>query len=347
MFFLVLLVVVVVVFAAFVVWANRKVKPPAVRERIVGPFESSSAKPLPRSHGSGFTADEAQRLRAEAGPSHQTSTPATQSRVQAEIASLRRLSGSLSASPPVGHQPSGYARASSSRYVAPTKAPVPPVFADRDAWEDWATPIYDPYRDGREFKAALELSYRDANGQETKRRVDTERYVHDGHDGIFHAFCRLRAQRRSFRFSRVQKVVDLSTGEVISHLPRWLDRQYEQSDAGKAEAFMDEHDAALAALFYVAKADGAFRQPEKALISDFCEEQGCSVPGTVVDAMVAWEVPSAIGYGKVLKELAAMPDDYRQAVFAAAQSMSARKKTVRDTEARAVERMRKALDLPK
>lgn len=340
MFFLVLLIVVAVVFGGLVIWANRKVKPPVMRERIVGPYESSSAKTVPRSHGSGFTADEAQRLRAEGGRSRPAPAsrpaPETQSRVQAEISSLRRLSA-----------PATSMQASALRQAAPIKATAPPALVDKDAWEDWATPVYDPYRDGREFKVSLNLVYRDTKGQETVRRVETERYVHDGHDGIFHAFCYLRAQRRSFRFLRVQKAVDLSTGEVISHLPGWLDRQYELSDTGKAEAFMEEHDAALAALFYVAKADGSFRQPEKALISDFCEQQGCTVSGAVVDAMAGWEVPSAIGYGKDLKELADMPDSYRQAVFAAAQGMSARKKTVRDTEARAVERMRKALGLPK
>jgi len=204
----------------------------------------------------------------------------------------------------------------------------------------------------RQFDAiasvSLRIRYVDAKGETSSRVIDVQEFEHDWDGCTIQAYCHNRGARRTFKGSRIQEAIDTSTGEVISDLDSWLDAQYEASDAGAVDAFMAEHDAALVALFYIAKADGAFRAPEKRVLSELCEEWGLYDPiqcDLLFKDMGRWATPSAIIYGRVLRELAQMPQDYQQLVYAAAQRMSAGKKAVRDTEARALERMRKELRL--
>lgn len=216
---------------------------------------------------------------------------------------------------------------------------------DKDAWEEWATPEFDPYTSGHAITTTLDVHYVDSKGQSTVRQITTERYTHNGHDGLLHAYCHMRKSRRSFRIAQITKATSVETGEIIEHLPMWLDEQYAQSDTGQADAFIEEHDAALTALFFVAKADGAYRQPEKRLVADFCEERGCEVADLVIKTMAQWATPSKIGYGKALRALAELPDDYQQQVYEVASQMLSSKKTPRDAEIAALDRMRALLDI--
>lgn len=183
MFFLALLVVFMVVFVALVIWANRKVEPPPVRERISGPFESSSAPSSLRSQGKGFTAGEAQRLRGEIGGLRTVPAPVPapapapeavpQDRVQAEIASLRRLSGSLSAPPPVVHHPSEHAGALN-------------------------------------IPARWEIRYVDAFGEESTRVIRVEHL--DLRRREIEAYCEARRATRSFKLKNIKAASDPRTG---------------------------------------------------------------------------------------------------------------------------------------
>lgn len=226
-----------------------------------------------------------------------------------------------------------------NRQVPPTAAET----SDKDAWENWSDEMFDPYSDGKKLAIDLQITYLDSNNVQTKRRITTERYTHNGRDGILHAMCHMRESRRSFRVARIQEAVDLGTGEVIAHLPAWLDAQYEKSDEGQLDAFMDEHDAALASLFFIAKADGAFRQPEKNVVSDLCDGWGFHLTPNLIKTMSQWAVPSKIGYGKALRELAEKPDDYQEEVLAAASKIVMNKKTPSDAEKKALDRMQSIL----
>jgi len=233
------------------------------------------------------------------------------------------------------------------RGTAPEPQHTPP---DKDAWETWDDDAFGAYANGAPLKVPLKITYRDLGGQITQRDIDTLRYAHNGSDGNLEAYCHLRAQRRTFRLSRILEAVNLSTGEVIHDLPTWLDAQYEASDEGQVDAFENEHDAALTALFYIAKAGGQFRPQKKRAIMDLCEEFGLIDPtqlDLLITHMAGWHVPSAIAYGKALREqLAPMPEDYLRQVYNAAQRIVGEKSTPHPDEARALARMRKELDMP-
>lgn len=220
---------------------------------------------------------------------------------------------------------------------------------DRDAGDDWSPAGLDPYTDGHPLGVGLSIIYNDREGQRTQRDIDLERYAHDGRDGVLVCFCRLRKARRSFRISRIRKAIDRETGEVIAHLPAWLDARYRTTADGIASDFIDRHTDALTALFFISKADGALRAGERHVLSEFCVACGMSdaaARDVVLTQIATWAAPSRIAYGRSLRGLATRPPHYRAHVWTAAQALIATDKTARDSETRALERMRKEMRPP-
>lgn len=215
----------------------------------------------------------------------------------------------------------------------------------KDAWEDWAHEFYSPIL-SKSLKTQIRLTYRDAEGQVTHRTVDTEKFfvLPSGAGGVM-GFCHLRQQRRPFRFERILHVAHPATGHVITNLGGWLTAQYASTPDAARDIFLESHEAALVALFYVAKADDVFRQKEKDVVRRFLIELGLSdadAQTLVLHDMATWVPPSAIGYGKALTELNGRSQEYLALVLESAKAIVATDKTVRDDEIRALKRMEKS-----
>lgn len=227
----------------------------------------------------------------------------------------------------------------------PELAPETPP--QKDAWEDWSDELY--AEASRELAAELTITYCDRNGQITRRVITTEKYARTADGGVLAAFCHLRQARRPFYFTRIQLAADHTDGTVIDDLGAWLDERYEASPKGVRDRFTTDHEAALGALFFVAKADGAFHAKEKGVVRSFCAHQGlddASVQELVVESVARWVVPSRIAYGNDLRALLERDEPYRRSVLEHAQEIVGTGKTVRDEEARAIERMQRELKLP-
>lgn len=232
--------------------------------------------------------------------------------------------------------------------VMPTM-PEPSVEAfipDKDAWEEWTDELY--AADSREIAADLAITYRDRNGKVTNRDIRVEKYARTQDGGLLAAFCHLRKSRRPFQFTRIQFAADRTDGTKIKDLGAWLDVRYEASPKGARDRFITEHEPALGALFFVAKADDAFDAKEKAAMRSFCAAQGLDdsvIQTLVVDSVAGWRIPSRIAYGKDLRALLERDESYRNAVLTHAQAIVNTGKTVRDEETRALERMRREMKL--
>ena len=223
----------------------------------------------------------------------------------------------------------------------------PNVSLEKDAWEDWSDVLY--AEASRELPAELTITYCDRNGQITHRDISVEKYATTKDGGVLAAFCHIRQARRPFYFSRIQRATNRIDGTIIKDLGAWLDERYEASPRGARDRFLREHEGALGALFFVAKADDAFRAKEKGVMRSFCATQGLhdtEVQELVVDMVSRWVVPSRIAYGKDLRSLLERDEPYRRAVLEHAQAIVGTGRTVRDAEERAIERMQRELKLP-
>lgn len=234
------------------------------------------------------------------------------------------------------------------RAIPQAQPQAAPQEVEKDAWEEWDYLGSEVATTGKELSKRLRIRFTDKDGQKTEREVDTKRFVTDGKDGIIHAFCHLRNGNRPFRLSRVSHAVDLETGEELRDLPAWLQEQYSATPRGMADAFIDEHGDALEALFFVAKADGAFRQAEKDHLAGFCTAVGAAPPDVVsivLQDLAGWAVPSAIAYGKALRATAGKPEAYRRSILDTALKMVDSDKTTKDDETKALGRMAKELGI--
>ena len=82
----------------------------------------------------------------------------------------------------------------------------------------------------------------------------------------------MRDAHREFKCRRIKRCVDLSTGEIISQIPRFLMEKYVQSPMGLAEYIHNSFEDEILALINVGKTDGRFSKKEKVVLVDYIHE---------------------------------------------------------------------------
>ena len=149
------------------------------------------------------------------------------------------------------------------------KSPEPTIeFHEFDAWEGSFFEASDP----KELSLYLSIEYTDAEGKQTVRKVQMREFDASLHGGILMGHCELRNETRTFRFDRIKRCVDLTTGEVIEDIKGFFIHAYEQTSAYSVDVFLEEYGDFLKAAFFVAKADGQCRKEEKLLILKYMQE---------------------------------------------------------------------------
>lgn len=139
---------------------------------------------------------------------------------------------------------------------------------DSDAWEGGFWDASDP----RPFKAHLRFDYTDGGGIKTTRSVVVREFDNSLYSGIILGRCELRNANRTFRFDRMRNCIDLETGEVVENIRSYLNAKYKESPDHSVELLVTDYLDVLKVLFYVAKADGQYKQDEKEVISSFVQK---------------------------------------------------------------------------
>lgn len=166
------------------------------------------------------------------------------------------------------------------RSTVPGRAGKDPALKRIEADAAWDDDYLNDYAAGAKRRkldgVELRIYFVDRNGVATERNISTLNYAHDPatHGGSVYAFCHLRQANRPFAFSRIKRAVDLRTGEVVVDLGAYLDSIYFLTPAGVVDKFLDEHSAGMFVLFSFAKADGAMRVKERAIMLDWARSQG-------------------------------------------------------------------------
>lgn len=144
---------------------------------------------------------------------------------------------------------------------------VPDDGGDKDAWEG---SFYDVVEQRRALKTVC-IDYKDTWDQVTRRVVDIRAYEPGGSSGLVIGHCHLRNATRTFRFDRMQRVADAATGEIIPDLQKLLNDDWAASPEPVLDQLNREHHDVLKLLLYMAKADGAVRAAEVAVIAQYCQ----------------------------------------------------------------------------
>lgn len=134
-----------------------------------------------------------------------------------------------------------------------------------DSWEGGFWDAADP----KDVEATLKIAYRDGNDNRTKRVVDVRRFDDGLYGGVMIGHCRLRDATRTFRFDRIERCIDVSTGEIVADVRTLLNALYEESPRSAIDALASDHLDIAKILLFVAKADGQFRRDEKLVIARY------------------------------------------------------------------------------
>lgn len=196
------------------------------------------------------------------------------------------------------------------------------------------------------IRAQLEIQYRDAEGSETRRKVDVRECDIESKSGYLIGICKMRNAYRTFRMDRVRHATDLETGEVIDNLPEWAKRKYQESPAFAIETLIDESSDVLRALFYIGKADGRFTRKEKQVFLDYCTRNLIDRNLNIDDIdriCNQLDIPSKQAFKLICGRLSKFELSQRLAIISAADDMVATEKTIGAEEADALDYMKKRL----
>lgn len=221
-----------------------------------------------------------------------------------------------------------------------------PAEEDDSTALDWAADGHGPSFQFGKADIPVVIEYRSGNGCETAREITVEQYRYKDDRGTLSAYCHMRGARRTFVFSRILSATDPETGERIESLGPWLDARYLETPQAKASQCLDAHFDAIEALFYIAKADGAFRAREKEILRQFLVEQDVPLASAavIVADVAKWVTPSAVAYGKRIRALATTPGEYRRAILRSAQAIIGSNKEATPKEVRAIQRLKAEIE---
>jgi hypothetical protein len=181
-------------------------------------------------------------------------------------------------------------------------------FSDGGEAPDWYSgeePWEGTYIDGDDNRKIAEtrikLGYRDGSGNLSDRVVRVGGYDPHHHTGMMIGYCELREATRTFRFSRVREAVDLETGEFIEDLRTYFDNKYAVSPYRTRDELEEDYFEVLLSIFFVAKADGYYREPEKRIIRDYCRElvNNRDLPDMVIDPVFRYLEPPSLHRFKI------------------------------------------------
>lgn len=125
--------------------------------------------------------------------------------------------------------------------------------------------------DDKKLSLELEIDYIDAKGTETTRQIKLKRFrfSQDKKEGLLSGYCYLREGARDFYVSRIQRCVNVETGEIIVEIIKYLEEQFEISSAGQLERMWNDFTDEMNVLVYVGKLDGMLRKKEKEVIASY------------------------------------------------------------------------------
>jgi hypothetical protein len=214
---------------------------------------------------------------------------------------------------------------------------------DTLGWND--TESFEP-SDPRPIKASLKFSYRDAAGSSTERLVDVKECDTINPAGYMIGFCRLRNAIRTFRMDRVNRAIDLDTGELIPSLTEFAAKKYNESPVASIDSLFNSSSDALRALLYIGKADGRFTQKEKLIFLAYCKKASGDERidmEQIEKACKYMAMPTKQAFKLICGRLSKLDEANRMAVIQATEGMIATEKTISSEETEALEYMKKRL----
>lgn len=195
----------------------------------------------------------------------------------------------------------------------------------------------------RKVDVRLKMIYQKTNGNIHERDYDVQRFQR-GRDGYsMYGYCHLRRAARSLVTAGVIKCTDRESGEIIDNLPAYLEAKYAETPDARYDATVEKYWRSMKILFYFAKADGAMRAKERAILVDFIlqrmEPGGPSAEG-VEKIIKDWCQPTKVEFWDAVRDAAAESKDNLMLLIDLCEKMASTDKKIHDEETKALKYMR-------
>jgi hypothetical protein len=218
--------------------------------------------------------------------------------------------------------------------------------SNKDNWEtDWLQ------GSPGEIQVQVEASvhYRDGRGRETRRDIRTRTICPYGDDYAILAFCRDVQAHRTFLVSRIQRFVDLATGQPVADIVGYLKDMYARSPRGATDAALEARHNETAVLAFIARATGTITAKERASISRFLYSSvpsDCSLDDNYLGGKLRDLTPNPRGYRANLREAANLPLERLRALMAAIDDLERARSKIDASTAAALAVARRILTPP-
>ena len=184
---------------------------------------------------------------------------------------------------------------------------------EKDAYE--RTIVSNPTEYRAEFE--IEIDYKDRNGLKTTRQVKVRGYriSEDKQECELWGYCYLRDGSRTFYASRMERLVDLDTGEVAVNIIDFLEAKYIQSPEGQLEEILKRRKVEIDMLVYVGRLDNQLRQNKKDVIVDYVmnkEPEARITKDTINEYLKNCGKVSKTMFGRLLTQVSSMDEEEKK-----------------------------------
>lgn len=181
---------------------------------------------------------------------------------------------------------------------------------DKDNWEnfDFYSAKIVP------AKGRYRINYEDQRGLKTERDIEVKRVHENEGKYAIDAHCLFRNAHRSFLGERIQKAINLDSGEIVKDLVRDAIDQYNDSGEGLALAAIDKEWMGIAVLVFVCRADGQMRKEERAIVAFYLKRHcpDMSLDETELDSAIkSIGEPDHREYKRIIRDLKAAGNSAR------------------------------------
>lgn len=190
-------------------------------------------------------------------------------------------------------------------------------------------------------KGRYRINYEDQCGLKTERDIRVKRVHERGGSYAIDAHCELRNAHRSFLGDRIERAVNLDSGEIVESLASDAISQYADSGAGRALSAIEKEWMGVAVLVFVCKSDGQMRKEERAIVAEYLKKHCTSTPlddAELDSAIKALGNPDHKEFKRIIRDLKAAGDNDRLTdLFNCAKRIVETQKTVDPVEKAALE----------
>jgi TM2 domain-containing membrane protein YozV len=192
------------------------------------------------------------------------------------------------------------------------------------------------------------ISYKDAQGQESDRRVTIKSIYQIHDDYMISAHCHEREAHRTFKLSRIKQLTDIETGEIFAEPREYFLERFNDSPIGKLTKIFQELEDEILVLSFMARADGFLRQKEREIIAKYIQNRSdVDLDNEILDREIRRTYCESSDFRKSLKKINKNPEIDKIALFNSANEIVNSEKKTDPIELGILELIKKELKLDK